>query len=167
MWCNISGEAAGEIRNWSLLEAGREIQGWPLTSIKPSAGTNQPYFWRKFPAHKNWAGYTTGWYITCPVQIWAVVYCDGQSEKPRRDLLFSRVVAGVVIVVPWMGVVFCRNTPWKASDDHGLGHLAALVRSRRIGKQNNRLNKPNNNPSAENIRAATNRGSPSSSRKTS
>ena len=34
-------------------------------------------------------------------------------------------------------------------------HLAALVRYRSIGLQNNRLNKPNNNPNAKNNKDAT------------
>ena len=38
-----------------------------------------------------------------------------------------------------------------------MGHVAALVRSRMIGQQNNGLNKLNNNPNAEKNRAATHR----------
>ena len=61
-----------------------------------------------------------------------------------------------------MWVNLCRGYAVGASPGalllpHEMGHLAALVRSRRIGWQNNRPNKANNNPDAENNRAATHR----------
>ena len=55
-----------------------------------------------------------------------------------------------------LSIIFTINSNLPL-DDHFRGRAAALVRSRTIGQQNNRLNNPNNNPDDKNYRAAIHR----------
>ena len=92
VWCKISGEAAGEIRNWSLLGV-KGLRGWGIIDIK------------------NFTDSVSGPWLAVPLP---------QGVPPQQDLLcgLTRVQRSlqtglhVSIGTPDPSLAYRRNLPW-------------------------------------------------------